>query len=116
MAEKETPAAGAAKIGEQVAQQFAHAASLYGGAFTGTFKALQDYQAKLLHVLQDNTAANIQLTQKILQPRGPAEFVEFLSTHMRERAAAITEQAKELAALGQEAAKKAAESLTPPKS
>jgi hypothetical protein len=35
---------------------------------------------------------------------------------MRERAAAIGDQAKELAALGQEAAKKAVESVTQPKS
>jgi len=50
----------------------------------------------------------------VLQPRSPSDFVEFLSTHLRERATAIADQTKELAALGQEAAKKAAESLTPP--
>jgi hypothetical protein len=115
MADNENPASSAAKIGESVAVQLANAASAYGGAFAGSFKALQDYQAKLLHFVQENTAANIQLTQKILQPRSPSDFVEFLSTHLRERATAITDQAKELAALGQEAAKKATDSFTPPK-
>ncbi len=116
MADNENPTSAAAKIGETVQAQLAKAADLYGGAFSGSFKAFQEYQAKLLHFLQENTAANIQLTQKILQPRAPSEFVEFLSTHMRERATAIAEQAKELAALGQEAAKKAADSFThPPK-
>jgi hypothetical protein len=116
MADNENPAASAAKIGETVAAQLASAAGAYGGAFAGTFKALQEYQAKLLHFVQENTAANIQLTQKMMQPRTPSDFVEFMSAHMRERATAIADQAKELAALGQEAAKKAAESFVPPKS
>ncbi len=116
MAENENPASAAAKIGESVAAQLANAANVYGGAFAGSFKALQEYQTKLLHFVQENTSANVQLTQKILQPRSPSDFVEFLSTHLRERATAIADQAKELATLGQEAAKKAAESFTPPKS
>ena len=115
MADNENPASAAQKMGESVAAQLANAASVYGGAFAGSFKALQDYQAKLLHFVQENTAANVQLTQKFLQPRTPSDFVEFLSTHMRERATAIADQAKELAALGQEAAKKAADSFTTPK-
>ncbi len=112
MAEKENPAASAAKLGETISSQLASAAGVYGGAFSGTLKALQEYQAKLLHFVQENASANVQLTQKMLQPRSPSEFVEFLSTHMRERATTIADQAKELATLGQEAAKKATESLT----
>ena len=87
--------------------------ALYGGAFSGSFKALQEYQTKLLHLVQENATANMQFAQKMMQPRSPSDFVEFLSTHLRERANAITDQAKELAALGQEAAKKAAELFTP---
>ena len=113
MAEKENPAASAAKLGETISSQLANAAGVYGGAFSGTLKALQEYQAKLLHFVQENASANVQLTQKMLQPRSPSEFVEFLSTHMRERATTIADQAKELATLGQEAAKKATESAHP---
>ena len=113
MADNENPGSTAAKMSEQMASQFANAASLYGGAFSGSFKALQEYQTKLLHLVQENATANMQFAQKMMQPRSPSEFVEFLSTHMRERANAITDQAKELAALGQEAAKKAAELFTP---
>ena len=83
MADNENPAQAATKIGEAVASQFANAANIYGGAFAGSIKALQEYQAKLLHFVQENTAANLQLTQKVLQPRSPSDFVEFLSTHLR---------------------------------
>jgi len=116
MADKDTPGSTASKLGESMASQFANAANIYSGAFGGAVKALQEYQAKLLHFVQENTAANIQLTQKMLQPRTPTEFMEFMTTHLRDRAASIGDQAKELAALGQEAAKKAAESFTQHKS
>jgi len=116
MADNENPASAAAKMGETMAAQFANAAGVYGGAFAGSFKALQDYQTKLMHLVQENATANMQFAQKMMQPRSPSEFVEFMSAHLRERAAAITDQAKDLAALGQEAAKKAAEAFTPPKS
>lgn len=115
--DNENPAAAATKIGENIASQFANAAGAYGGVFSGSFKAVQDYQTKLLHFFQENAAANMQLAQKLMQPRTPSDFMEAVSSHMRERAAAIGEQAKELAALGQDAAKKAMESLgQPPKS
>jgi len=113
--DNDNPAAAAAKIGDSVAAQFANAANLYGGAFSGPFKAVQDYQAKLLQTFQANADANMQLAQKLMSIRSPSDFIETVSTHMRERAAAIAEQAKELSTLGQEAAKKAVESLTQPK-
>src|SRR5579871_3622629 len=109
--ESDNPAAAAAKMGENVAAQIANAANMYGGAFGGSFKAVQDYQTKLLHFFQVNAEANVQLAQKLMTVRSPSDFIETVSSHMRERAAAIGEQAKELGALGQEAAKKALDSL-----
>jgi hypothetical protein len=112
MADNENPASAAAKMSETMAAQMASAAGVYGGAFANSFKALQEYQTKLMHLVQENATANMQFAQQMMQPRSPSDFVEFMSTHLRERATAITEQAKELAALGQEAAKKAAEGFT----
>ena len=77
---------------------------------------MQDYQAKLLHFFQTNAEANMQLAQKLMTMKSPSDFIETVSSHMRERAAAISEQGKELAALGQETAKKAMNSLTQLKS
>ena len=105
--ESENPAAAAAKLGENVAAQLANAANIYGGAFAGSMKAVQDYQTKLLHFFQTNAEANMALAQKLMTTRSPSDYIETVSSHMRERAAAIGDQAKELAALGQEAAKKA---------
>ena len=110
--DSDNPATAAAKLGENVAAQLANAANVYGGAFAGSFKAVQDYQAKLLHFFQANAEANVQLAQKLMMIRSPSDFIETVSSHMRERAAAIGDQAKELAALGQEAAKTAVDSLS----
>ena len=115
MAENENPAGAAAKMGENVAAQLQNAANLYGGAFANSFKAVQDYQTKLLHFFQANAEANMQLAQKLMATRSPSDFVETVSSHMRERAAAIGDQAKELASLGQEATKKAMDTLQRPK-
>ena len=114
--ETDNPAAAAAKLGENVAAQLASAANVYGGAFAGSFKAVQDYQTKLLHFFQTNAESNVQLAQKLMTIRSPSDFIETVSSHMRERAAAIGDQAKELAALGQEAAKTAMDSLGQAKS
>ena len=72
---------------------------------------MQDYQAKLVQFFQANAEANLQLAQKLTQTRSPADFVETMSSHMRERIALMTEQAKELAALSQEATRSAVDAL-----
>ena len=42
--ERDNPASAAAKAGENVAAQFAKAANLYGGAFSGSFKATYQHR------------------------------------------------------------------------
>jgi len=84
------------------------------GAMTASMKAVQNYQAKLVQCFQANAEANLQLAQKLTQTRSPADFVETMSSHMRERVALMTEQGKELAALGQEATRSAVDAIARP--
>lgn len=127
--ENETPAnlsAAATKAGERATQEAAAQAEKAGKAASGAFEAsgktasgvieasvkgAQDYQTKLVQIFQANAQANLQLAQKLIQTRSPADFIETMSTHMRERATLMTEQAKELAALGQEATRSAVDAL-----
>lgn len=83
-------------------------------AFEASVKATQDYQAKLVQCFQANAEANLQLAQKLTQSRSPADFVETMSSHMRERVGLMTEQAKELAALSQEATRSVVDALAHP--
>ncbi len=117
MAKSDNPAEAVVQMGEDAATRLQSAANAYSGAFGASFKAAQDYQTKLMQVFQANAEANMQLAQKLMQTRTPSDFVEAVSSHMRERASALGEQAKELATLAQEASRKAIESIaTPPKS
>ena len=105
--------AAATKMGEDMTSQFANAANLYGGALGSSFKAVQDYQTKLMQFFQANAEANVRFTQKLMEARSPSDFVQFVTSHMRDRAVAMGDQAKELASLSQEASRTAMESLTP---
>ena len=51
-----------------------------------------------------------------MEARSPSDFVQFVTSHMRDRAVAMGDQAKELASLSQEASRTAMESLTPKRS
>jgi len=102
-------ASAASRFATDAASQFAN---LYGGAFSASFKAAQDYQTKLMHFVQANAEANVRFTQRLMETRSPSDFVELVTSHMRDRAVAMGEQARELASLGQEASRAAMESLT----
>ena len=130
--ENETSAdlsAAATKAGEKVAREtaaqaenafraasgaFESSGRAASGAFEASVKATQDYQAKLVQCFQVNAEANLQLAQKLTQSRSPADFVETMSSHMRERVGLMTEQAKELAALSQEATRSVVDALAHP--
>jgi hypothetical protein len=107
----------AAKAGEKVAAETADriesASKAYGAAMGAAFKAVQDYNAKIVQVFQTNAEANLRLGQALMQTRSPGDFVETMSKSVRERTELIAGQAKELAALGQEAARCTIETIAP---
>ena len=126
--ENETPAdvsAAATKAGERVTKEataqgenvskasgaFEAASKAATGALEASLKGVQDYQAKLVQCFQANAEANLQLAEKLTQTHSPSEFIETMTSHMRERVALMTEQAKELAALSQEATQSAVDAL-----
>ena len=107
----------AAKAGKEVAAEMAdrieNASKAYGAAMEATFKAVQDYNTKLVQVIQTNAEANLRLGQTLMQIRSPSDFIETMSKSVRERTDLVTEQAKELASLGQQAARCAIEAIAP---
>ncbi len=108
-------AAEATKAGEGVATETAdrieNASKGYGATMGAALKAVQDYNTKLLQVFQINAAANLRLRQTLSQTRSPTDFVEAMRQSLRERTELIVGQTKELAALGQEATRRAIEAV-----
>ncbi len=85
------------------------------GSFEASVKAVQDYQTKIVQIFQANATANLQLVQKLIETRSPTDFIETMSAHMRERANDMSEQARELAMLSQQATRSAVDALAQPK-
>ena len=85
------------------------------GMIEASVKGVQDYQTKVVQIFQANAQANLELAQKLIHVRSPADFIDTMSTHLRERTGWMTEQAKELAALGQEATRNAVDAFVHPR-
>jgi phasin protein len=101
--------------GKAAAGAFEDAGRAATGALEASLKGAQDYQAKLVQCFQANAEANLQLAQKLTQTRSPTDFVETMTSHMRDRIGLMTEQAKELAAVSQAATRTAVDALAHPR-
>jgi hypothetical protein len=76
-------------------------------------EAAQEYNAKLFEFARINSEAAFGYAQELSGVSSPSGFIEITTRHARERLAAMTEQAKELVAIGQKAV---AKSTAPSKS
>ncbi|RBP02542.1 phasin protein [Roseiarcus fermentans] len=114
----ETAKAGgqAGRVGERfvadTAERIESASRTYGGAVEAVFKAVQDYNAKLLQIFQSNAEANLRLGQTLMQARSPADFVETMGRAMRDGVELVAGQAKDLAAIRRDAARRVMEAMT----
>ena len=104
---------GGEALASATAERADAAAKAAGGAMDAAFKAMQDYNAKLIQVFQSNAEANIQLGQTLMQARSPTDVVETVSRSLRERTDLIVGQTKELAALRQEATRCVMQAIAP---
>jgi phasin family protein len=105
----------ASKVGEDATAALSNASAAFGGIFASSIKASQAYHAKLVQFFQANLDANLQFAQKLAAAKTPADVVQLSTSHARDRVEALSEQAKELAELGQEASRKAVEAFSPPR-
>jgi phasin len=87
------------------------ATSLVQNTYSATIKGAQDYNAKLMEFARINTAAAFTYAQELSRVKSPAEFMELTTKYTREQFEAMTEQAKELAALAQKMTLDAADPL-----
>jgi hypothetical protein len=74
-----------------------------------TLEAAQHYNAKLFEFARVNSEAAFDYAQELSGVRSPSEFVEITTRRSREQLAVLTEQAKELVKIAQNAAFKSAE-------
>jgi phasin len=85
----------------KTASAAAEATDLIKNGYSTAVKGAQDYNNKLLEFAQANTKTAFDFTQKLMGVKSPSEFIELSNEHARKQFETLTEQAKELVALGQ---------------
>jgi phasin len=79
----------------------AEATDLIKNGYSTAVKGAQDYNNKLLEFAQTNTKVAFDFAQKLMGVKSPSEFIELSNEHACKQFETLTEQAKELVALGQ---------------
>jgi phasin family protein len=77
-----------------------------------TFESIRDFNVKMIDMAHANTAAFFGLTRQLATAKTPSDILELWTAHARKQFETLTEQTKELSALGQKAAAESAEPIT----
>jgi hypothetical protein len=72
-------------------------------------EAAQHYNAELFEFAKANNDAALEYAQQLVDVRSPAEFIQITTKHASAQMGVLTEQAKELLALGLGIVSKSAE-------
>ena len=72
-------------------------------------KGVQDYNDKFIEFAQTNIGAAVAFFEQVRTVKSPSEFFELSTNHSRKQFETFTEQARQLATLGQKAALTTAE-------
>jgi len=94
---------------DQMSAAAADATKLMNDTCSTAAKGFQDYNAKFMEFTQTNIGAAVAFFEQLRTVKSPSEFFELSTNHSRKQFETLTEQARELATLGQKAALSTAE-------
>jgi phasin len=86
---------------EKMSAASAEATDLIRKSCSTAVDGAQVYNNKLLEFAQTNFKVAFDFAQKLLSVKSPSEFIELSTEHARTQMEILTQQTKELAALGQ---------------
>jgi len=87
------------------------AADLLENTYATVAKGVTDYNLKLIEIARTNTRAAFDYAHELLGVKSPSEFIELSTAQIRKQFDIVSAQNKELCALAQEVATKAAEPI-----
>jgi phasin len=96
---------------EKMSAATAEATDFIKSSCSTAVQGAHDYNNKLLEFAQTNADAAFGFAQKLLGVKSPSELMELSTEHARKQFETLTEQATELAALGQKVAHATTEPL-----
>ena len=80
--------------------------------FSAAAESIRDFNLRLIEMAHANAMAALDFARQISTAKGPSEAIELWSSHARKQFETLTDQSKELAALGQKIATSSAEPIT----
>jgi phasin len=104
-------AAQARKSFENMSASTAEASDLIQNACSTAAQSAMGYNAKVVEIARVNTNAALDYADQLLGVKSPSEFFELSATHARKQLEVLSEQTKELTALGQKIMQETAEPL-----
>ena len=78
---------------------------------TATVENMRDYSLKMIDMAQANADAVFELARQLAAVKQPSDMVELWTAHAKKQFETLTEQTKELSALGQKIAGESAEPI-----
>lgn len=76
-----------------------------------TFESIRDFNVKMIDMAQANMEAFFGLARQLTTAKAPSDIVELWTAHAQKQFETLTEQTKELTALGQKTAAESAEPI-----
>ncbi len=86
---------------EKMSAATSEATDLIRKSYSTAIEGVKAYNDKLLEFAQTNSKIAFDFAQQLLATKSPSEFLERSTEHARKQLEILTEQTKELAALGQ---------------
>ncbi len=96
---------------EKMSAATSEATDLLRKSYSTAVEGVQVYNDKLIEFAQANSKVAFDFAQRLLAVKSPSEFIERSTEHARKQFEILTEQTKELAALGQKVTLASAEPL-----
>jgi len=95
--------------GKAAAEQSAQAVEQ---SYSATVENMRNYNLKMIDMAQANTEGVFEFARQLATAKAPSNLVELWTTHARKQFEMLSEQTKELTALGQKMAGESAEPIT----
>ena len=95
--------------GKAAAEQSARAVEQ---SYSATVENMRDYHLKMIDMARANTEAAFEFARQLAITKSPSDVMELWTSHARKQFEKLSEQVKELTALGQKIASKSAEPIT----
>jgi phasin len=81
-------------------------------SYSITFDNIRDFNVKIIDMAQANVEAVLEFARQLATAKQPSDMVELWTAHAKKQFETLTEQTKQLSALGQKIAGESAEPIT----